>query len=78
MACILMGLARTLDQAMNEWRWDRGMPEEAAGMSREQRESAACARRLEQMAKNREKQAKREANRLSAAPASATLPPVKP
>jgi len=54
-------------QAMNEFRWGQGKVEEVTGMTRDQRESAACARRLEQMAKRREKQAKREANRLDAA-----------
>lgn len=53
-------------QAMNEFRWGQGKVEEVTGMSREQRESSACVRRLEQMAKKHEKQEKREANRLAA------------
>ena len=61
-------------QAMNEFRWAQCKVEEVTGMSREQRESAACARRLEQMAKKREKQAKREANRLAAMQQTAAIP----
>jgi len=48
-------------QAMKEFQWGQGKVEEVTCMSKEQRESAACARRLEQMVKKREKQAKREA-----------------
>jgi len=46
---------------MKEFQWGQGKVEEVTCMSKEQRESAACARRLEQMVKKREKQAKREA-----------------
>lgn len=61
-------------QAMSEFRWSQGKVEEVTGMSREQRESAACARRLEQMAKRREKQAKREANKMAAMQQTASIP----
>jgi hypothetical protein len=38
-------------QAMNQYRWGQSKVEEVTGMTKEHRESAACARRLEQMAK---------------------------
>lgn len=60
-------------QIMNEFRWAQSKVEELTGMSRAQRESAACARRLEQMAKKREKQAKREATRLAAVQQTAAM-----
>ena len=53
-------------QAMSEFIWGQGKVEEVTGISREQRESAACTRRLEQMLKKREKQTKREANQMAA------------
>ena len=59
---------------MSEFRWAQDKVEEATGMSKQQRESAACARRLEQMAKKREKQSKREANRLAAMQQTAAIP----
>jgi hypothetical protein len=61
-------------QAMNQFLWCQGKVEEVTGMSREQRESAACARRLAQMVKKREKQAKREANILAAVKQTAAIP----
>ena len=61
-------------QAMSEFVWSQGKVEEVTGMSRDQRESAACARRLEQMAKKRDKKAKRDANRLSAVQQTADRP----
>jgi hypothetical protein len=52
-------------QAKNEFLWSQCKVEEVTGMSRQQRESAACARRIAQMEKKREKLAKREVNRIS-------------
>lgn len=61
-------------QAMREFRWGQGKVEEVTEMSRSHREGAACARRLEQMARNREKQAKREATRIAAMKQAAAIP----
>ena len=46
-------------QAMKEFSWAQDKVEGVTRMTKEQREQQACARRLEQMAKKREKQAKR-------------------
>lgn len=61
-------------QAISDFRWAQEKVDEATGMSREHREQNACARRLAQMAKKREKQAKREANKLAAIQQTAAIP----
>ena len=61
-------------EARNSYHWAQGKVEEVTGMSREQREQNACARRLAQMAKKREKHAKREANRMAAMQQNAAIP----
>lgn len=46
-------------QAMNEYAWAQGRIQEVTGLTKEQRESQACQRRLKQMAAKREKEAQR-------------------
>lgn len=51
-------------QSMRDYEWGQCKVEEVTGLTREQRESQACQRRLTQMEKNRQKQAKKKPNAL--------------
>ena len=61
-------------QAMKSFEWAQDKVDSCVYPTREQREGHAAQRRLRQMAKKREKQAKREANRLAAMQQNAAIP----
>lgn len=46
-------------QALNQYHWAQDRIQEVTGLTKEQRESQACQRRLKQMAAKREKEARR-------------------
>jgi len=49
-------------QALNQYHWAQDRIQEVTGLTKEQRESQACRRRLKQMAAKREKAERRAAN----------------
>ncbi len=61
-------------KAISQFHWAQGKMEEVTGLTREQREQQACARRLAQMAKKREKDAQRQARKQAAMQQAAAIP----